>query len=321
MYSIMFLLLLATGTYSQTNVYVAPFKGDKAAAISYTFDDGLLEQYTELFPMLKKYNIQASFCVNGNTINRYEKMLKTGVVEDSMLLERPRTSWKMLKEMNDQGQEITSHGWAHQNVTKIDGEALRYEVQHNDTVIWQHTGKFPRTFFYPGNRMSPERIAYCEQDRVGTRTRQVSIGSKRDEAWLKAWIASLITNHQWGIGMTHGISRGYDHFPNPQVLWNHFAYVNGKRDSLWIATFHDVAAYQKEYENIKLSVKESKHKITVSPNITLNKELFHEPLTLVIDTPVLSAHQAKKALKIEKRSDGKSLVEFDPHHGMIILKK
>lgn len=81
----MFLLLLATGTYSQTNVYVAPFKGDKAAAISYTFDDGLLEQYTELFPMLKKYNIQASFCVNGNTINRYEKMLKTGVVEDSML--------------------------------------------------------------------------------------------------------------------------------------------------------------------------------------------------------------------------------------------
>lgn len=172
---------------AQSQVSVARYKGDSKAAISYTFDDGLLEQYTELFPQLKKYGIKASFCVNGNTINRNEYMLNTGDTTDVLVREKPRMTWKMLREMSDQGQEITSHGWAHKNVKKINGEELRYEVQHNDTVIWEHTGVFPRTFFYPGNTKSPEKVE---------------------------------------LGMTHGISRGYDHFKNPQVLWNHFEYIS-----------------------------------------------------------------------------------------------
>ena len=37
------------------DVYVAPYKGDRVCAISYTFDDGLQEHYTLLFPKLEKY--------------------------------------------------------------------------------------------------------------------------------------------------------------------------------------------------------------------------------------------------------------------------
>ena len=124
-------------------------------------------------------------------------------------------------------------------------------MQHNDTVIWEHTGVFPRTFFYPGNAKSPEKVEYCSQGRVGTRTEQVSIGSKRDEAWLRQWVEGLIRDRKWGVGMTHGISRGYDHFKNPQVLWNHFEYISHLRDSVWIGTFHDVSAYVKERDAIK----------------------------------------------------------------------
>lgn len=68
--------------------------------------------------------------------------IDTGDTTDVLVREKPRMTWKMLREMSDQGQEITSHGWAHKNVKKINGEDLRYEVQHNDTVIWEHTGVF-----------------------------------------------------------------------------------------------------------------------------------------------------------------------------------
>lgn len=310
--------LALNGLNAQSQVSIARYKGDCAAAISYTFDDGLLEQFTELFPQLKKYDIKASFCVNGSTINRYEHLVSIGDTADVLIKEKPRMTWKMLREMSNQGQEITSHGWAHKNVKKLEGEALRYEVQHNDTVIWQHTDVFPRTFFYPGNAKSPEKVAYCEQNRVGSRTEQVSIGSKRDEAWLRQWVEGLIRDGKWGVGMTHGISRGYDHFKDPQVLWNHFDYISKLRDQVWVATFHDVSAYVKERDAVKLKVKAGKNQIEVTPKLVLNAELFNESLTLVVDHTLLSATQDGKQLKVSNKK-GRGLVDFNPHGGKVIL--
>lgn len=311
-------VLAVCNGFAQSDLYVAKYRGDCRAAVSYTFDDGLLEQYTELFPQLKKYGIKASFCVNGNTIDRYERLLAGSDTTDVLVREKPRMTWAMLKEMSAQGQEITSHGWAHVNVNKLEGESLRYEVQHNDTAIWKHTGVFPRTYFYPGNAKSPEKVAFCEKGRVGTRTEQVSVGSKRDEKWLQQWIAGLIRDRKWGVGMTHGISRGYDHFKNPQILWNHFGYVSRLRDSIWIDTFHDVAAYIKERDAIKLKVKVGKKKTTVKPVLSLDKKIFNVPLTLVANMPITSAVQGEKPLVLTRKGDC-VLIDFDPHGGNVVL--
>lgn len=32
----------------------------------------------------------------------------------------------------------------------------------------------------------------------------------------------------------------------PQRLWDHFDHVKAREDSIWVGTFHDVAAYVKE---------------------------------------------------------------------------
>lgn len=313
-------LMATSAANAQSSVSVARYKGNCAATISYTFDDGLQDQYTLLFPQLKKYGIKASFCVNGNAINRYEKLVATGDTTDLLVKEKPRMTWAMIRAMSDQGQEMTSHGWAHKNVKKLEGEDLRYEVQHNDTVIWQHTGIFPRTYFYPGNAKSPEKVEYCSKNRVGTRTEQVSIGSKRDDVWLRQWVRGLIREGKWGVGMTHGIAKGYDHFKNPQVLWNHFEDVCRLRDSVWIGTFHDVAAYVKERDAVKLKTKMSKHKIVVKPSLKLDAQLFHEPLTLVVECPILSAQQDGKPLPVSNKN-GRGMVDFNPHGGKIVLKK
>jgi peptidoglycan/xylan/chitin deacetylase (PgdA/CDA1 family) len=302
-------------------MHVTKWKDNKRAAVSYTFDDGLLEQYTELFPQLKRYGLKVTFAINGNTINRNEAALASnGHSTDSLVLLKPRMTWAMLRELSDAGHEVTSHGWAHINIKKLSGEARRYEVQHNDTVIWQHTGVFPRTYVYPGNAKDKDGVAFASRDRVGTRTRQISIGSKRNDQWLRQWVRGLIASGTWGVGLTHGISRGYDHFRDPEVLWRHFADVVTLQDSLWVGTFHDVAAYEKERDNVELSVTQQGDIVNVVPKMTLDSRLFNIPLTLVVDGNVAYAKQQGRKLKLVRKG-GSTCVDFDPSGGAIEIKE
>ena len=110
-----------SAAFGQPDIHVARWLGDRQAAISYTFDDGLLEHYTMVFPRLKQLGLKASFCIIGSKVGRDQKGT-------------PCMTWQQLREMAADGQEITSHGFRHQSVEKLTGEALRYEVQHNDTM-------------------------------------------------------------------------------------------------------------------------------------------------------------------------------------------
>lgn len=305
----LFLFLLTSQSLSARGVRVAPFYGNRLGAVSYTFDDGLLEHYTELFPVLKQLGLKCSFAVNGKTINN----AKPGD-------EKPRMTWAMMKEMSDQGQEISSHGWAHIPNKRITGEALRFEIQHNDTCIYEHTGRFPRTFFYANNVKGKEGVELASRDRVGTRTFQVSVGSKRNAQWLHDWIRELIRDRKWGVTMTHGISRGYDHFRNPQVLFDHLKDASQLQDSLWIATFHDVSAYVKERDSIQLNVKETQRKIIVTPKLGLDKRIFIMPLSLLVPQTVNTVKQGKKMLEIHMRN-GEKYVDIDPFGKKVKLMK
>ena len=61
--------LFSNYAFSSDSIYVARYKGDKACAISYTFDDGLAEQYTLAAPQLEKRGFRGTFCVNGAKVN------------------------------------------------------------------------------------------------------------------------------------------------------------------------------------------------------------------------------------------------------------
>jgi peptidoglycan/xylan/chitin deacetylase (PgdA/CDA1 family) len=293
--------------YGQTGIHVAPYYGYREAAISYTFDDGLLEHYTLVFPKFKELGLKGSFCIIGSKVGKDQKGT-------------PCMTWEQLKEMADDGQEITSHGFRHQSMEKLtDPEALRYEVQHNDTLIFNNVGKFPRTYFFPGNRKTSEGLAFTQKDRVGTRTSQVSFGSKRDSLWMEKWVAGLLKKGEWGVTMTHGITTGYDCFPNPQVFWNHLEQVSKMQDRIWVATFHDVAAYVAERDTVSLDIKQTKDIITITPSMPLDDKIFFHPLTLVIDGNVIEATQDKKKLLLTKKGEH-TLFDFDPNGGKIIIK-
>lgn len=305
-------------TAATAQVSIAPYYGGRRAAVSYTFDDGLQDQYTLAWPQLKKRGLKATFAVIASKMG--DKMHSSQDRKEG-IDGTPCMSWNMLREMAADGQEISNHGYAHHAVTRLQGEELRCEVQRADTMIFEQTGCFPRTYFYPGNAKSPETTAFCERDRVGSRTFQVSIGSKRDSTWLNRWADSLIVRGEWGVGMTHGIAVGYDHFADPQQLWSHFDYVARMQAKLWIATFHDVAAYTKERDAVKMDIRRHGSQISITPVCPLDSSLFTHPLTIEYHgaARLQSARQGKHFLEIYE-NQGHQLFDINPHGGIITLQ-
>ena len=291
-------------TYAQ-KVSVTHYYGERQGVLTLTFDDGLLEHYTEVFPRLRQFGLKASFGIIGSKVGQDHK----GV---------PCMGWQHLREMAADGQEMTSHGWQHRSMESLTGEELRYEVQHNDSLIYQHTGIFPRTYFYPGNRKTNEGIAFASHDRVGTRMQQLSFGSKRDSLWVDHLLQRTLKSGEWTVTMTHGITVGYDAFTDAGLLWYMFEQAADRQDSLWVATLHDALSYQTERDSTSLNIQLGEDIMTVTPVCTLDQRLFHHPLTMRVEGKVEEAYQQGKPLKLEHKGTH-TLLNFDPHGGSIAI--
>ena len=293
------------------NVSVAKYRHDKVCAISYTFDDGLAEHYTLAAPQLEQRGFRGTFFINGSKVNKDERHIK----------DTTRVTWPQLKEMAEKGHEISNHGWAHRNFAKFPFEVLKEDILKNDSAIYAHVGVMPRTYAYPNNTKQGEAMAFVARNRVGTRLKQRSVGSKRTARDLEKWMETLIKTGDWGVGMTHGLTYGYDAFGNPQRLWEHWEQDKANEDKIWVGTFREVVSYLKEREAIRLTVTEKKNKLHVVPELPLDKELFTEPLTMVVEGGTMkkvSARQGKKKLSVQLRSD-KAFFDFDPFGGEIIV--
>ena len=297
-YSIVFIamLLCITGIHGQ-QVSIAPYYGGRQAALSLTFDDGLEDQYTLAFPELKRRGLKATFAIIGSKVGG---MIRSKQDRINGTNGTPVMTWEQLREMAADGQEIASHGWEHRSVTKLDSVALQYEIAANDSAIEKNIGMLPATYFYPGNNKTDETVAFCERSKVGSRTYQLSLGSKRTLPFMKNYVEDLIAHGKWGVTMTHGIARGYDHFQDPQVLWDFLDYLVTKREELWIATFRDIAAYRKEAIATTLTVTKDKDLLTITPHCPLDAKLYHHPLTIVIDS--------------------KQMVDINPHGGPVSVR-
>ena len=287
------------------SIYVAAYQSDKTCAISYTFDDGLLEHFTLVFPAFNELGFHGTFWVNGNTINQGE----CGLVN-----KLPRISWKDLKTMAQHGDEISSHGWSHKNLTTCTPEELRIEIDRNDSIIETQIGERPVTFCYAGNRKNEEVVRIASVNRVGTRTAQFSMGSKSTPENLDAKINSLIAESGWGVAMIHGITCGYDAFSSDTILWEHLKKVKSMEDLIWVGTFRDVAAYTVEQKNIKLLITKKKKTLRITSVSTLDNKLFTHPLTMVVPKSgikKISVKQNNKPLAVKVLSD-KALFDFNP---------
>ena len=300
--------------YRNPWVYVANYKGDKTCAISYTFDDGLQEHFSLLYPHLEKLGFKATFWVCGKIIEYKEAQLG-----------KPRMTWEQMKEMSLRGHEISNHSWSHPVLTGMREEDIEREVSRCDSMIELKIGERPVTFCYPGNLHNDKVVRIVSKDRVATRLTQYAIGgevSKTTAEKLDTWVNNLLVSKAWGVAMVHGITKGYDCFPNKNILWQHFDWVKEHEKDIWISTFRQIGAYEKERNNTILKVRKKKSGYRATPVLTLDCGLFKEPLTMVVKQQGnvrLKVKQAGRLLPVEY-VNGKALFEFDPFGGEIVIE-
>lgn len=284
-------------------VRIARFKGDKTCAISYTYDDGMKEHYTLVAPEMEKRNFYGTFWVNGNAVGN----------------DAYYATWPELKEMARAGHEISNHSWSHANLTDITPSEVRTEIAKNDSIILAETGIPPYTFCYPYNAMNDMVVQIASENRVGTRLTQYGIGTASTPGKLSEWVNGLLQTASWGVAMIHGITSGYDALTSDTILWRHFDEVEALQEQIWVGTFREVAAYEKERENIYLDIRKGDKDCIIAPSLELDEELFSEPLTLVIDKGNIKtaiAKQDDKELLVKILPD-KVMFDFDPYGGLI----
>ena len=124
-----------------------PNLSDYEKPILLTFDDGYDDNYTQLLPLLKKYNVKATVFVI------------TGMLGDEHYLTADQ-----VKEMSDSGLvDIQSHTVDHFDLNTLTREDQEYQLSQSRLDLARITGKLPHTLCYPSGARDENTLELAEE--------------------------------------------------------------------------------------------------------------------------------------------------------------
>ncbi len=98
-------------------------KPANAQTITITFDDGLLDNYLNAYPILKELNLRAYF-----------------FILDGKVGSRGYMNWEQIRELRDAGMIIGSHGMTHRFLTELKDKDLDYELRESKKILEDNLG-------------------------------------------------------------------------------------------------------------------------------------------------------------------------------------
>lgn len=102
-----------------------------------TFDDGYIDHYTNVLPVLRQYRYTATF------------FIITGMPDQN---NPDYMSWSQIAEMAQAGMSIESHTRDHPSLNGRDYDFLVYQLLGAQESIEYYTGRLPHMFCYPAGR-------------------------------------------------------------------------------------------------------------------------------------------------------------------------
>lgn len=287
------LLPCAAARESAPSIRIARFAGDRPAAISYTFDDGLRDQYTLAVPMLNEFGFKGTFFIvpgtTAETVGEAERKMKGKRAWGSIC-------WSELREMAAQGHEIGNHSWSHKSLPQLTPAEVVAEISKAREEIGKRLGKAPLTLAFPFNQSTPEIQRVALESHVACRLRQHGTGGASTVEALNRWADRQVLEKSWGVVMLHAIQEGFAAFSDPEVFRGHLRYVKSRKDAIWVETFATVARYEKERENAVLRVSAADSgRVEFLLAGTLDPAVYDVPLTIVIEAAGAERARAMRA--------------------------
>ena len=98
-----------------------------------TFDDGYIDNYTNAFPILKKYNLRATIFIIPSFTSVYPGYM----------------TWEQLKEMEASGITIESHTLTHPKLEELPDDEIRSELLNSKSLLEENLGHPVEFLAYP----------------------------------------------------------------------------------------------------------------------------------------------------------------------------
>lgn len=114
-----------------------------------TFDDGYVDNYTQAFPLLKKYGFSGTFYIIGKDVGK--TLDRNGTIQ--------YMSFEQLKEMHRQGMEIGSHTMSHDPLAAIKPNYLPWEIYQPLNLFYEKMGFWISGIAFPNGSFNDAVIA------------------------------------------------------------------------------------------------------------------------------------------------------------------
>ncbi len=208
--------------------------------VTYTFDDGLKDQYTVAYPMLKEAGLKGTFFVIAGKVgdpNGYRSKAERNT---------PLMTWDDIREMSEAGMEIGSHSFSDIRISKMDHDDIVNDLRRSKETIEAHTGKPCVSFAAPFNAKESKKDGTKSQEAAKEagmpymRMTQKSAGGAATAESLNAIVEKQKDKGGWMVFMTHGMTRGYDAWENAEEFRKHLEWVKAQPD-VKVGTFAEIS--------------------------------------------------------------------------------